>query len=116
MIVLHMIVTFILAFTQVALAELSEERFVQTPLDHYDPQNLETWTMVVAGWVSYAIFTYHISSTHFRDTMQTTLPIKMVDRYSSMWVVTMKLEHTGLSMVTCTTSRLTLMVIFSEAR
>lgn len=43
---LLIVVSCFLALAVIATEAESEERFVEQPLDHFDPQNLDTWTMV----------------------------------------------------------------------
>lgn len=40
------LLVFISIFLAIAEAALSEQRFIEQPLDHFDAQNNETWTMV----------------------------------------------------------------------
>lgn len=49
---LLIIILCFLAFAQMAIAAVSEERFVEQPLDHFNSQNLDTWTMVCMNFPS----------------------------------------------------------------
>lgn len=114
---LLIIISCFLSFNQMTIASVSEERFVEQPLDHFNAQSLDTWTMVCMNFSPSLNDSFSYQLQHvFRDISPTTLTTKKVDRFSFTWAATLLSELIGLNMATCTTSLPTSMATSLDSR
>lgn len=97
-------ISLFLALSSLACDALSQEHNLTQPLNHFDSQNRETWTMV--GLII-SDYDFLMKTFFFSVISATTRIIKRAGRSSSMSAATWRSERGGWSMDTCTTSHAT---------